>query len=134
MQCCGKDSCDTVVSLTAVPMECSPTWLYSPDKIIKKKIYFLHSWLLPCYGKFFFSRTIKRKPLPLRAYLHDTGPPLLEALFMLDWDLVDTALHESDTNCSNNSVQNWFASTGGSKITKIVKPILPCHILHIKMM
>ena len=38
------------------------------------------------------------------------------SFFILEWGFVYTALHESDTLCSNNPVQFCSASAGGTKI------------------
>ena len=53
---------------------------------------------------------------------------------MLDWDLVDTALHESDTHCSNNSVQICSASAGGAeKLTQYNPYWVVDHIFYVNI-
>ena len=55
----------------------------------------------------------------LRFCLHDTGSPTYRILFISDWGCVYTALHESDTLCSNNPVQLYSVSAGGTKMNPI---------------
>ena len=55
-----------------------------------------------------------------RPCLHDIG-----SLFVSDWGFVYTALHESDTLCSNNPIQFCSASAGGTKIDP-VQSVLFC--------
>ena len=41
------------------------------------------------------------------------------SLFISDWGCVYTALHESDMLCSNNLVQLYSASAGGTKMDSV---------------